>query len=684
MHRQNNCWFDFLILFLALIVTLVGIGSYGLYEPHEGHFVMVAQEMLWRNDWITPHLNGSPYLNKPPLLYWLIAISIRIFGSTEFSARLPIGLIGWLGIVIAWKWTRELWGVDSGRVAALMLSVTLGWFIFTHQILIDVLLGTLFVSSNYFLWRLMYRPRIAVEAKTQKREEIQRVCLDLSFDGYIANWLGVYLSWAAGILLKGLIGIVFPLVGCVVLALVWQDWKIIKRINLVGGSLLVLALVLPWFIAVEHANPGFWHYFIVNEHLDRLFDRRFPPDYEVSGISAVGYLAITACWCFPWSLFLPSVIRFTYKECQRGFTNDNLRYRRYRDGIVLLATGAILPVVSFLLPSRLIYYSIPAIPPYIILCAGWWSQRQHHVSVVRQLSITLNRPLHNNIGSQGKRALSPARVFRRVRTQTINLYGAIAIALGIGFYSVILASSTIVSWLPATMQTTETANLIVVVAIALGTGWLTLGIRILKCSTFSFTSLFIVFIITYLAVARGFYLYQDMRSSKNIVKQANICLSADTVWIFEGSREIGAAGAISYYLNRETADNFVRNMSASMVASDNTYRTVMVLADGGKNRLPPRFPGELPKYLITKAQLQNYWNSDRSVAFLTDFLRQPDDTQDPLTLNLPPDATKPYLVSGSRQLYLNQAASKLAERKCSDITHYLPQLSQNLAWEARR
>ena len=136
---KNLRWIDLSILGLTLIVTLVGIGNYGLYEPHEGHFAMVGQEMLWRNDWITPHLNGSPYLNKPPLLYWLIATSTKIFGSTEFAARLPISLSGWVGIIVAWKWTRELWGISSSRITALMLSVTLGWFIFTHQILIDVL-----------------------------------------------------------------------------------------------------------------------------------------------------------------------------------------------------------------------------------------------------------------------------------------------------------------------------------------------------------------------------------------------------------------------------------------------------------------------------------------------------------------------------------------------------------------
>ena len=609
---KNLYWVDISILLLALIVTLWGIGSYGLYEPHEGHFAMVGREMVWRDDWVTPHLNGSPYLNKPPLLYWLIASSTKIFGYCEFAARLPVGLVGWLGIVIAWKWTRELWGISSSRVCALMLSVTLGWFIFTHQILIDVLLGTLLLSSNYFLWRAIARPRSWID------------------------WWGTYLSLALCILTKGAIGIVFPLIGCLALIVIRRDWKLIGKIKLLPGLLLVLASILPWFIAIERANPGFWHYFIVNEHLDRLWDRRFPPDYTVSKISAVGYLAITAGWCFPWIIFLPSVVKFSWRQWQqKHLPTVSVKQRQTADGIFLLAMAAILPVVSFLpFSSRLIYYSIPAIPPYVMLCAGWWSR------YVRPSSKSTTRS-----------------------TKTRELYGAIAIIIGIFCYSAIAAIPQITILLPTVVQTLEVTRLIIIVAFVLGTGWLITGIGIFKRAAWTLFPLFTSLILTYLITIRGFYLYQNIRSSKMLVRQANACLNVDTLWIFEGSRELGAAGAIGYYLNQDlTSDN---NSDTAGWTIDRTYRTVMVLADGGQNRLPPEFPGSPPRYLIDQDELQTYWNSDRPVVFLTDFLRQPNDSSDPITLNLPQESGKPYIVSGQRQLYLNQAAQKLASKKCA-------------------
>lgn len=649
---KNLYWIDVSILLLALIVTLMGIDSYGLYEPHEGHFAMVGQEMIWRSDWVTPHLNGSPYLNKPPLLYWLIAIATSIFGSTEFAARLPIGIMGWLGIIVAWKWTRELWGINTSRIAALMLSVTLGWFIFTHQILIDVLLGTLLLTSNYFLWRSLYQPRSWI------------------------HWLGAYISLALCVLTKGLIGVVFPLLGCFALVLVRQDWKIIRRIKLYQGLLLVLAIVLPWFIAVEQANPGFLHYFIVNEHFDRLLDRRFPPDYEVSKISAVGYLAITACWCFPWILFLPSVIKSTWKEWQRGYQeNASIGDRKNSDGIFLLAIAAILPVILFLpLSSRLIYYSIPAIPPYVILCAAWWDKYSRQSSDINHESTMIDYPLPNNanpspIGTICKSSVQ--LVNSSPQTKTVNLYGVIAIAWGICFYTVIAFLPLIVSLLPTVLHTPEIVRIIIMVAIALGTGWLASGIAMLRRASLAWIPLFIVLTITYLAIIRGFVLYQDIRSSKNLVQQANTCLSMDTLWTFEGSREIGAAGGIEYYLNQDLNQDqiatFTKNYSSPgwTKEKDNSYRTVLILSDGGKNRIPPQFPGSLPKYLITQPELQEYWQSDRPVTFLTDFLRQPNNNSDPHTLNLPQDMTKPYLISGQRRLYLNQAANKIASQKCT-------------------
>src|SRR4051812_47718142 len=76
-------FWDGLVLGGILAALLYGIGDYGLYEPHEGHFAGVAREMVLTGDWVTPRLDGAPYLNKPPLFYWLILLSYAAFGINE-------------------------------------------------------------------------------------------------------------------------------------------------------------------------------------------------------------------------------------------------------------------------------------------------------------------------------------------------------------------------------------------------------------------------------------------------------------------------------------------------------------------------------------------------------------------------------------------------------------------------
>ncbi|MGF1479100.1 MAG: ArnT family glycosyltransferase [Cyanophyceae cyanobacterium] len=594
---------DILVLLLGLIILSLGIGSYGLYEPHEGHFAGVGAEMVLRQDWVTPTLNGAPYLNKPPLLYWLVAMSTVVFEASEWSARLPLALSGWLAVVVAWKWARELWGGEAGRTAAVMLSTTLGWFIFTHQLLIDVLLATLVSIAYYALWKLDCHPR--------------------------AHWWFFTLYAVLGLcfLSKGLLGLVLPLLCCCGLAL-RRGWSVCSKIRLVPGLGITLAVVLPWSVAVERANPGFWFYFFYNEHLQRLADTRWPPDYEVSKVSAIGYLALAAVWCFPWSLLLPQVGTWVVS----GAKNEP-----QKSGLLLLAIATLSPIVLFLpFSSRLVYYSLPALPPYAILCAGWWSTQRATAKVA-----------------------------------------ILFICVGLGLSSTALWGTHLINVLE--LPVTSSLAKLVLMTVAMGLGLFTGGLLIKFHRVYALAALLVGFVSSYISIVHGFVLYQDVRASKSLVESANARLGSAALWIFEGSRELGTAGAMSYYLNhgkidqeslsqgcrhRETPFNnryssFGQLLPPGWVQRERPYRIVLVLADGGTNRILPQFPGPRPRYAIAKAELQAYWNSSRPVVFVTDFLRRPHDSSDPPDLNLPNNTGKPLLVVGSRKLYGNPAARRL-------------------------
>jgi 4-amino-4-deoxy-L-arabinose transferase-like glycosyltransferase len=620
-NTQKTNIIDLLIPLFALGLITFGIGSYGLYEPHESHFAMVGNEMVLREDWITPYLNGAPYLNKPPLLYWLIAISTTIFGNHEFAARLPIALAGWLGIMIAGKWSQDLWGVTAYRITILMLSVTLGWFIFSHQILTDILLATLLLASNYFLWKLLHEPR----------SQIYFLCL--------------YTCITLCLLTKGLVGIFFISCSYLAIAIYHRSWRILSQSRLPLGILLITVLILPWAIAIEQANPGFWHYFIVNEHFARILDRRFPPDYVVSRINFLGYLGVTALWCLPWILFLPSVISFTWQKLK---FKANQRKTSQQNALLLLSVNFIVPILVFLpLSSRLIYYSIPAIPVYTILCAG-----------------TLNNQLY----------FSKKNLYSKLWRLKINLdrgfsfYGFLLTIIGITAINAVVFFPKLFPSFTIIQKYSIVTSLVAATLLVLALGSLLSGIELLKRNyTLSFKSLIISLFLIYTIITIVFSFYQDIRSSKNLVSIVNNHLPLSTLWVFEGSREIGAAAGLTYYLNQEkeielTAESLLNKQAVPvgivLGKDQKVYRHVLVLEDSGNNRIPPQFPGKKPNYLIDQQQLQTYWDSARPVIFITDFLRDFHNPQDPINLNLPNNTSQSFLQIGKRQVYLNQAAIK--------------------------
>ncbi len=642
--QKNSGWIDCILLLAALLLLTFDIGRYGLFEPHEGHFAGIAREMILRGDWVTPTLNGAPYLNKPPLLYWLIAASYQAFGINESAARLPIALAGWTSVVIAWHWSRQLWGKLASRAVVMFLSISVGWFIFAHQLLIDELLGMLLLGMMYCLWRLLQNPKSHL------------------------FFVAAYCFLGLAVMAKGVLALAFWMAACGAIALTHRRWQSLALLRPLAGLGVVAATVLPWFIAVERANPGFIQYFLLNENFKRALDTRWPPDYNISKVSPWAYLVVALLWCLPWGLMLPPALLSIWHRWQLNTSNTSVQSspeaRRHQDALTLLGVLAALPILLFLpLSSRLYYYSIPSLPPLAMIVGHWWA-------------------IASNDKSERSR--------RWVGWSMAVLGSAIATSL-------VWLPQSIVGFFPELAQTKGVDTLVTVILIGLsfgfiGTGWCLLR----KQLAIALILLWFGFGTSWACVIQGFKTIQDFRSCKVLVQTASQRLGLETQWIFEGSRELGAAGAMSFYLDpsghsstqlsdqssdrhkspklsQKPSNAFDLSLPSTLKPTDThtdiilvltvklptAYPTVYVLSDGGSNRLPPSFPGPKPKMLITKAQMQNFWNSDRPVVFMTDFLRMPNDPNDPPTLNLPKDSGQPLLEIGPRKLYGNEIARKL-------------------------
>jgi 4-amino-4-deoxy-L-arabinose transferase-like glycosyltransferase len=325
-----------LFLSIAVVVALFyQLGGAALFEPDEGRNAEKAREILVLGDWITPHENFHPVLDKPIFFYWLIAIAYKLFGVSEWAARLPSALaaVGCLALVYHFALIR--WGRWPALWSALILLTSVEFFLLARIVIFDTTL-------SFFLTLSLCAFYEAAHAENAKRRR---------------SWcLLLYLALAVATLIKGLIGIVVPGMVIFCYLLLTHQWALLRRIQLVSGALLFLMIVLPWYFLAEKENPGYLRYFFWAEHFGRFvtdeFDRGEPWYYFI-GVGLIGFL--------PWTLLLPLVGKFAWT---RTWT------KKFDDKIVFLLLWAVLPFVFFSLSkSKLPHYILPIFPPLAMLTA---------------------------------------------------------------------------------------------------------------------------------------------------------------------------------------------------------------------------------------------------------------------------------------------------------------------------
>jgi len=349
-----------------LIVVLVAAAIYfgcifsppSLMDEVDAGQATIARKILDSGDWVTAHLEGVPYLEKPPLKYWMIAISYMLFGVHDWVARIPICLSA---VALCWLTARMGWWAFAGRAgvyAGLILSTCVGLFLFTRILLPDVMLTFTIALA---MWSFL-------RALDQDELHARRWA-----------WL-MAASIGAGLLLKGLIAAVFPIGAALVfLALTRQAFqrRTWQRLRPFSGTLIVLAIAAPWYILATirnpphfyfsmHSAPGqyhgfFWFYFF-NEHLLRFLNLRYPRDYNT--VPRLSFWLLHLLWLFPWSAYLAGLVRVSYKPVDRA-----ARMRL----LALCWTGFLL--IFFTFSSTQEYYSMPCYPALALLLGSVLAER---------------------------------------------------------------------------------------------------------------------------------------------------------------------------------------------------------------------------------------------------------------------------------------------------------------------
>jgi hypothetical protein len=310
----------------------------------------IARNMLNSGDWVIAHLDGVPYLEKAPLIYWLIAISYRIFGINDWAARIPVAVAGVLLVWLTSRYAAWAFGAGAGFNAGLVLATSVGLFLFTRIQIPDVML-TLTICFGFW----------AFQRAIDEEEKNPRAWAAL-----LAISLGV------GVMLKGLIAFVVPTGGILVYLIVTRQifgLQIWQRLHVFSGALIVLLIAAPWHLIATmrmppyldftmHSGPGeyhgfFWFYFI-NEHVLRFLNMRYPRDYNT--VPRFAFWALHLLWLFPWSVYFPAAVRLSYTAKDRAGRTRLL---------AVCWAGFLLVFLSFSTTQE--YYSMPVYPALAIL-----------------------------------------------------------------------------------------------------------------------------------------------------------------------------------------------------------------------------------------------------------------------------------------------------------------------------
>ncbi len=333
-------WQPLVLLILLPAVLLYPCLSFPLFEPDEGRYAQVPREMLERGDWMVPYLQNEPYLDKPPLMYWLVMLSFSLWGYSDWAARLVPALAVHGCILATYLLGRRSLGERAAWWGAFILCLTPGLLGVGRMLLLDGLL-TLWVAVAVLC---------AFEALRTGR--------------FLWSWwLAGALACGLGVLTKGPVAVVLLVVPLWLQRRLNRQRPIVSWRAVLAFAGLVLVVALPWYLAVclwlpDFARHFFWEHNVVRFLLP--FDHLRPFWY---------YVPLLVAGLLPASLLLPGLVRFMLSG-QEG----EAQRRSPELGFFLLAGGWCVLFFS-LSGCKLPTYILPAFPFLALVLGGYLASR---------------------------------------------------------------------------------------------------------------------------------------------------------------------------------------------------------------------------------------------------------------------------------------------------------------------
>lgn len=334
----------------GLFFCLWRLGSTALFDLDEGGYAEIAREMLILDDWVIPRLNFVRLLDKPPLLYWLTAVSFKIFGVSEFSARLPVALSSVGVMVLCALVAGRCFGSLEGLLSGVIFGTCAGVVVFeTGRQLQPDMVFTLFLTAA--LSAMLFG---VCDAQRRQR--------------YF--WVA-HGAMALAVMTKGLIGLVFPALALLAFAALAREPGLLRQILDWRGVVVFLAIALPWHLAAEWRSPGFLRFYLLDVHFLRFFNEGSIAA-SMTSLSLGGLWAGTALIFFPWIFCVPMLlweggVRLRTALLTRLETGEG------RIEVWLWLWVAVVLGFFSLCSFRLFYYGLPALPALAVLSGRSWA-----------------------------------------------------------------------------------------------------------------------------------------------------------------------------------------------------------------------------------------------------------------------------------------------------------------------
>jgi 4-amino-4-deoxy-L-arabinose transferase-like glycosyltransferase len=327
---SRDAWSRLLPVAIVLPLLLLGIFDHDLWTPDEPRAAEISREFLEPgHSWSVPTLNGEPFLEKPPLVYWTAAVSMKLFGVNAPAARLPCVLFGIGTLIFTALLGRDLFDAETGRAAVLILATTSGFLLVSHHLEADAGLVCFTAGAAWALRRALLGS-------------------SRGFFLFHAFLLGGFFS-------KGLIALMFVGLLFVSWMICTRSWKPLLRPGLWGGFPILALPVAVWLYGISRDPRGdFLRVFLIDNHLGRFSGRAVDlGHHQPLYYYAIQFPAQSAPWIAAFLLLLPRL----WKHRQ----DDRIRF---------LACW-LLPGLFFLTLSstKRGIYAIPLLPPLAILTA---------------------------------------------------------------------------------------------------------------------------------------------------------------------------------------------------------------------------------------------------------------------------------------------------------------------------